>query len=119
MEYTYPAHYSDANQESYSSVSVPTLTKYAAPKIHYYSFPTIHSNADPAINSYASPVVAKEAEPVIHKTISEQYAPTYYDFKYSVHDPHTQDIKSQKEVRPATMNMEATLSSKLMVPDVW
>ncbi|BET00725.1 Insect cuticle protein [Nesidiocoris tenuis] len=29
----------------------------------------------------------------------EHYAPGHYDFKYSVHDPYTGDVKSQHETR--------------------
>lgn len=100
-----------------AKVAVPAYHSYAAPAYHSYAAPAYHSYAAPAVHSYAvptlhaAPVVAKVAvapvvhkvavaAPVLHKAVEvDQYAPAHYQFEYSVHDPHTHDIKEQKEVR--------------------
>ncbi|XP_014279725.1 adult-specific cuticular protein ACP-20 [Halyomorpha halys] len=34
-----------------------------------------------------------------HEDHIDYYAPPHYNFEYSVHDPHTHDVKSQHETR--------------------
>ncbi|KAF6212035.1 hypothetical protein GE061_012553 [Apolygus lucorum] len=34
-----------------------------------------------------------------HHYVDDHYAPPHYQFEYSVHDPHTGDVKSQHETR--------------------
>lgn len=43
-------------------------------------------------------VIAQLALSIELKSV-EEHGPVAYEFHYSVHDPHTGDIKSQKEVR--------------------
>nr|CAH7735894.1 unnamed protein product [Callosobruchus chinensis] len=101
----HPQHYSDATAVSYSSVSAPVAAYNAAPAIKYsapaikYSAPAIQYSA-PAIQ-YSAPLV-KYAAPATYVSSGheeEHYAPAQYDFGYSVHDPHTGDIKEQHENR--------------------
>lgn len=108
---------------AYHTYAAPAIHSYAAPAIHSYAAPAIHSYAAPAIHSYAAPtihaapliskvavapvvhkvavapVVHKVAAPVYAKVETDHYAPAHYQFEYSVHDPHTHDVKEQKEVR--------------------
>nr|CAH7764717.1 unnamed protein product [Callosobruchus chinensis] len=115
----HPQHYSDATAVSYSSVSAPVAAyntapaiKYAAPAIKYsapaiqYSAPAIQYSA-PAIQysapaiKYSAPLV-KYATPAAYVSSAheeEHYAPAHYEFGYSVHDPHTGDVKNQHESR--------------------
>lgn len=54
------------------------------------------------VQKYAEivPTIPKYVAPVAVKTIeTEHHAPAKYEFEYSVHDPHTGDAKTQKEVR--------------------
>ncbi|VEN40252.1 unnamed protein product [Callosobruchus maculatus] len=94
----HPQHYSDATAVSYSSVSVPVAAYNAAPAIKYAA-PAFKYSA-PAIK-YAAPLV-KYAAPAAYVSSGheeEHYAPAHYEFGYSVHDPHTGDIKDQHETR--------------------
>lgn len=84
---------------SYSSVSHGTPSHHG----HEYSAPSLHTYQAPAVHAYAAPVVAKVAPVVakypVYAKEEEHYAPAHYEFEYSVHDPHTHDIKEQKEHR--------------------
>lgn len=79
---------------SYSSVSHGSgVHGYQAAPVVGYAAPAVHSYAvAPAVHSYATPVLAKTY-------VAEPSAPAHYDFEYSVHDPHTGDVKGQKETR--------------------
>nr|QGN67023.1 cuticular protein CP2 [Galeruca daurica] len=92
--------YSDAPSVSYSSISTPE--GYGAPSYAKVSAPVHY--AAPTITKYAAPVsysAPSYSTPVYKKNIvSEDYsAPAHYDFKYSVEDHHTGDIKGQQETR--------------------
>jgi len=60
-----------------------------------------------ALFAFVATVAAVELQhavyqPVLHKTLVKQVeyeAPAEYSFEYGVHDGHTGDVKSQKEVR--------------------
>lgn len=84
----------------------------AAPVIHKAEFTPVHEViSEPVIHKIAvapvihkvavAPVVTKIAAPVQqqHHHEAQHYAPAHYSFEYSVHDPHTHDIKEQKEHR--------------------
>lgn len=122
----YDGHLAAGPAVSYSSVAhaapayaaAPVVAKYAAPAVATYAAPAVHSYAAPAVHSYAAPSYASYAAPAVHhvahaplvakyaaapviaKTVvAEPHVPANYEFEYSVHDPHTGDAKSQKEVR--------------------
>lgn len=95
------------------SYAAPALS-YAAPAITtqlvgngYHSGPQISYSSIAAPSTYTSaPVVSSAiaapvayAAPIGKAYVTENYAPAHYDFEYGVNDPHTGDIKSQRESR--------------------
>lgn len=95
----YDAQFAEAlGYGSYGHADFDNSYGYAAPAIAKYAAP-VQAYAAP-VHTYAAPVVAKIAAPVYHKTIiAEPTAPPHYEYGYSVHDPHTGDVKTQHETR--------------------
>ncbi len=86
IDYQTPAGY---GQTVYQSAVQPAV---------YHQPATYHQ---PAVY-HQQPTLVKSAVavPVVKKLVHEEaYAPAHYAFEYSVHDPHTGDIKSQQERR--------------------
>ncbi|KAJ8732841.1 hypothetical protein PYW07_015440 [Mythimna separata] len=104
--------------------SAPTVVQHSAPVVQYsapavaqYSAPAVASVsqyasapvgvAHAAVSTYSSvgaPAVAKVAAPLAGKNVHTEFLENYdahprYAFEYSVNDPHTGDIKQQKEER--------------------
>lgn len=76
----------------------PAYHTYTSPLVAKVATPVVAKVATPLVAKVATPVVAKVATPVITKTI-EDNSEAFYDFGYSVQDPHTGDFKSQQESR--------------------
>ncbi|XP_022816631.1 signaling mucin HKR1-like [Spodoptera litura] len=98
--------------------SAPAVAQYSAPSVAHYSTPAVasvrqYSSApvsvahvsSPAYTAVAAPAVAKvAAAPLAVKNVHTEFLENYdahprYAFEYSVNDPHTGDIKQQKEER--------------------
>nr|XP_026485913.1 paternally-expressed gene 3 protein-like [Vanessa tameamea] len=127
-QYSAPAiQYSTSAASQYSvplttHYSAPTVTQYSAPVVAQYSAPAVTQQAT-HISQYSAPAVAHQsvahvAAPAISVSSAAQYAAGQhavknvhrefvenydahprYAFEYGVNDPHTGDIKQQKEQR--------------------
>ncbi|XP_075970726.1 uncharacterized protein LOC142973063 [Anticarsia gemmatalis] len=89
--------------------SAPAIAQYSAqavvPVSQYASAPVsvAHVSA-PAVAAVAAPVAKYAAAPLAVKNVHSEFLENYdahprYAFEYSVNDPHTGDIKQQKEER--------------------
>lgn len=97
------------------SAPVATIAQYQTPAVTHYSAPAIIQHSAPVVTQYAAPAIsvrqyAKTPISVgrvsnlgaknVHKEFVENYdAHPRYAFEYSVNDPHSGDIKQQKEER--------------------
>lgn len=81
------------HEQAVSHVSIthhiPSHTVHEAPSLFTYHTPQVHTY---------TPVISKIDVAPVHQK-EEHHGPVYYKFEYSVHDPHTHDIKEQKEER--------------------
>ncbi|XP_030021578.2 uncharacterized protein LOC115441108 [Manduca sexta] len=113
----YQAQYTSSGLSQHSSAAVssyaiPSAAAYSAPAVAHYSAPAVS-----AVTHYGTPTVAQVshhgvavapariastalAAKNIHREFLENYdAHPRYAFEYGVNDPHTGDIKQQKEER--------------------
>ncbi|XP_061378062.1 paternally-expressed gene 3 protein-like [Danaus plexippus] len=120
VQYSSPAHYVTQSAVQYTS----PVAQYSAPSVTHYSAPVVtqYSRVQPAVQAsqYLAPSVSHQtvstpevaiadiAQVVknsqraknVHTEFLENYdAHPRYAFEYGVNDPHTGDIKQQKEER--------------------
>ncbi|XP_026739694.1 signaling mucin HKR1-like isoform X2 [Trichoplusia ni] len=108
------AHYSAPAVTHYSAPAVgqysaPAAAHYSAPAVasvsHYASAPVVSHVTSSAYSApAAAPAVTKVAAGPLVKNVHTEFLENYdahprYAFEYSVNDPHTGDIKQQKEER--------------------
>ncbi|KAJ8731938.1 hypothetical protein PYW08_014668 [Mythimna loreyi] len=97
--------------------SAPVVAQYSAPAVAQYSAPAVASVSQytsapvgvahaalPTYTAVGAPAVAKVAAPLGGKNVHTDFLENYdahprYAYEYSVNDPHTGDIKQQKEER--------------------
>ncbi|KAM3962362.1 cuticular protein RR-2 motif 79 [Aphomia sociella] len=118
-QYFRPLQYSSpvVSQHATPSVqqyAVPTVSQYSSPAFAQHSAQRLASVSHisaPAISSVGAPAIGAVAQaahiatsPVAVKNVHTEFLENYdahprYAFEYSVNDPHTGDVKQQKEER--------------------
>ncbi|XP_026751391.1 uncharacterized protein LOC113511866 [Galleria mellonella] len=116
-QYFRPVQYSTPIVSQYAT---PAVTQYAVPTIAHYSQPAQHAvQRIASVSHISAPVVSAvtvpatgvvaqaghiASSPVAVKNVHTEFLENYdahprYAFEYSVNDPHTGDVKQQKEER--------------------
>ncbi|CAB3243075.1 unnamed protein product [Arctia plantaginis] len=96
------SQYDSANTAQYSTPLVAqntVQTQYSSPSVSHYAAPAVAQHSGAFQRHYSAPATPIAVKNV-HKDFLENYdANPRYAFEYSVNDPHTGDIKQQKEER--------------------